>query len=832
MAIADCITQAVRDGRLTQAGADEYLRRMADAERVAEQRGMTGPAAYVFATTEAAQQMEKRATAKRAQIQQTILAIDRAWEGAKKNSMGTGYGLTDVLGERVAGEGSGHSIGQQHRGNLAAMQSILSDFMIRLQSRAFGLSHDAILPRHVVSELYGRSTVSKPAAAAAQAWDATMQWWHDEMLRAGIYVRERDDWRLPQHWDNAAVKAAGRDAFVAQMETWWREGKLGIRDWEADAQAYFAPTPEGSARVRKILERAYDNITTGGDASLEPGALRTTTMADRYGRRRAFEWMSDAAWLEFNRTFGVGDDAIGELMVRHIDRMARDLAVAQVLGPDPDRAASILIQMYRKEGGSRTWANKLEAIYAISAGHAMTPVSQRLALGAQALRSFLSSVQLGGAILSSTSDFGFTKATAAWHGLDMTRIMADYVSRLKPASAADRAEAMRSGLILEVGLRGLHDAARDVIGDVVTRAGVGNKIDAGLNGLSRITGRMAEVVIRAQGLAHHTQILRDAVGAQMQAHLGDQASKSWAQLSAVDRRTLRTYGMGETDWEVLRNKAVRSGFLDPAALAREGEGSERDAALKMLGAIAGVQRMAVPEANAVTRALVLGGTRPGTIEGEFLRSVAQYKGFPMSAFMMHYFRAIESLRDGEGQWFRGQYLASLIVSTTVLGALSLQLKNLAAGKDPEPMTGEHGWKFWGNAFAQGGAGGIFGDQLKALLSARKMEDPARLLTPTGGFMLDVLGLTVGNLQDSISGRDTHAGREAVRLLNKYTPDVWYTRLAMDRLVWDTLQKMADPDAAGTFARIEERARKEQETRFWWRPGSANPRAPELSRAVQ
>lgn len=74
------------------------------------------------------------------------------------------------------------------------------------------------------------------------------------------------------------------------------------------------------------------------------------------------------------------------------------------------------------------------------------------------------------------------------------------------------------------------------------------------------------------------------------------------------------------------------------------------------------------------------------------------------------------------------------------------------------------------------------------------------------------------------------GRDLVRFANKYTPDLWCSRLAMDRLVWDTLQKMADPDAAGTFSRMESRARKEQGTGYYWRPGSSEPRAPDLSRA--
>lgn len=829
-AIDDCIRAAVAAGKITAKGAAEYTQRMRDAEALGAQRGLAGPELYLFSTSEAAKMMEARATNKRAQVQATILAIDRAWEGAGKNSKGMAFGLTDVFGERLYGEGSGVSIGQQQRGNLAAVQSIMADALSKLQSRAFGLKQERILPRHTVSELYGVSTTSPDAKSAAKAWDETMTWLRDEFGRAGVYIRELADWRLPQHFDRGAVKAMGKSGFVGQMEQWFNDGKLRLRDWEADGQAYLVPG-RADERAREIFDRAYDNITTNGDASIEPGALRSATMADRYGRRRAFEWATDDAWLEFNRRMGVGDDGIGELLIRHMDSMTRDLATAQVLGPDPDRAAGVLLQMYLKDGGSRIWANRLQAMYEINAGLADNPVSQRLAMGARSFRQFLASAQLGGAVLSAPSDFGFTKATAAWHGLPMTRIMADYASNLKPASAADRAQAMRDGLLLEVGLRGLGDAARDVIGDVQAGKGTGGKTDAVLNGLSRVTGRAVEVVIRAQGLSHHTQALRDAIGGQVMARLGELSTKPWAELSAIDKRIFTNYGMGEKDWDILRPH-VTEGYLDPAKLAREGKAAERGAAVKMLGAIAGIQRMAVPEGNTITRAVMFGNLRPGTPEGEMQRFLTQYKGFPMSAMLMHWFRAMESFKGAEGEIFRGQYLAGLIAMTTVLGAASLQLKNIAAGKDPQPMTGEHGVKFWANAAAQGGALGIFGDHLKAMYSAQRMDDASRLVSPAAGFMLDVRQLAMGRLQNEANDREDHTGREAVRMLRKYTPNVFYTRLAFDRMVADTVQRMADPDYGEVFARIEERARKDQGTQFWWRPGQTNPtRAPQLNRAL-
>jgi hypothetical protein len=85
---------------------------------------------------------------------------------------------------------------------------------------------------------------------------------------------------------------------------------------------------------------------------------------------------------------------------------------------------------------------------------------------------------------------------------------------------------------------------------------------------------------------------------------------------------------------------------------------------------------------------------------------------------------------------------------------------------------------------------------------------------------------LGNPGDVARGEKTHFGREAVRFAGKYTPDMVYTRLATDRLLWDSLQKMVDDDYRGVFQRIEDRARKDQGVGYWWRPGQTAPtRAP-------
>ncbi len=62
--------------------------------------------------------------------------------------------------------------------------------------------------------------------------------------------------------------------------------------------------------------------------------------------------------------------------------------------------------------------------------------------------------------------------------------------------------------------------------------------------------------------------------------------------------------------------------------------------------------------------------------------------------------------------------------------------------------------------------------------------------------------------------------------------LWYARLAFERLVEDEIEAAIDPIANARFRRIEKRARKDFDQRYWSRPGRGLPqRAPDLGAAV-
>jgi hypothetical protein len=831
----DCLNAAVAAEKITAATAKKLRKYIGDAEKEAESLGKGGTDAYTFATSKAAARMIEDVGRRKMDIANDILRTQRLMEDAPKNSAGIFRGLQAIIGERVRGEGGKYSLVGSQRAVSRTMQSMLTDFLDDLRSTKFGLSRDVVAPRNTVSEILGRDTGAAGAKENATAWTKTLDWWRSAMEAEGVKIRELADYFLPQQFNTLKVKGMGRDGFVGAMTERWQNGDLRLRDFQSSADDALLKPGVDDERVADILGGAYDNIATNGNISIEPGVTTRDTMADRYNKRRVFEWTSDKAYFGFADSFGNGADNLGEAFTRHLHQMSLDLGTARILGGDPDKMANTLIQYGQKNGISQGQTHALEKLYYHSSGQAHAVANVTWANSAQAVRSWLSSVQLGGAMLSSQSDYAFLRSTAAFNGLSSTRVMGRYLEALGTLSGAEgRRSATRQGLMIETGLRGLRDHFDETLNANIGKPGSifsADGMEAASAGMSRIAGQAAEFVMRSTGLEHHSNAARVALGNEFLATFAEHAGKSFDALPERVGATLQRYGIDAADWDILRTKAMHDEglFMDPAYLAHSGTAAEREPALRLLGAIDAETKYAVPEGGVTTRAMLLGETKPGSLVGEVLRSF-QYKGFVGSVTLFNGWRAIDNIMGKQGYMPRGQYLVALAIEATVMGALSYQLKNIAAGRDPEAMDTP---SFWLKAAAMGGAGGMLGDQIKTFLQTKSTADAARTMTPTAGLITDTAALFGGNLNQAISGEKTNIGREGANFLRKYAlPRTFYTSLGVDRLGWDTLQRMWDPEAGGAFSRIEQRSRKDSGTQYWWRPGQSEPmRPPNLGAAV-
>jgi len=454
---------------------------------------------------------------------------------------------------------------------------------------------------------------------------------------------------------------------------------------------------------------------------------------------------------------------------------------------------------------------RAEAKWGVMRGSVNTPVSARMANWSDVARNWVISSSLGSAQLSAFSDVGFQKVARTFTGLPATTVIRDLVSAF---GKENRREAVRSWLIAENALHVMHTQSR-YLGSVNTKM---------------ISGYLADRVIHMQGLAAWTQAGKHAFGLAFQGELAARAGVAFDKLPDALRLTLERHGFTPAEWDVMRRVQLyepRAGatFLRPNEIA----GVDRALAEKYIAMIMRETKYAVPEATVGSRVVLTQGVRPGTLVGEIIRNFALFKSFGVSVAMLQASRVAREVGAGRGA--RGAlYGGALLITSGLLGGLAMQLKALAAGQDPRDMTDP---AFWGAALLQGGGLGIYGDFLFGNVNRLGGGLSGTVAGPVVDRMSGLRDLTVGNVVQ-LGEEKTNFGRELTKFLKQNTPggNLWYLRLAGERLVFDQLQHLLDPDARAAFRRRASQRKKQFGNEFWWAPGETAPRrAPDPARAL-
>jgi hypothetical protein len=819
--IAKCLDAKVNGNLLTREDAEKALKLIKGFED-RYTRTMSQSAAEAKAAADAANLLQRKAAKAKEQTAKHILAVKRVTEQAAAHPRGIFAGVSSVFARDIWNEAGFQSMESRIRAVRSQLFGSWSEGLAAFRTRLLGLQQNAEGLQQFVRALYGAPVSDKVAAGAAKAWGKMTNDAVERFNAAGGDLTRKNAWRLPQTLDPNLL-LANRPAFFNYMTKAYHDGGVLIWDYERNM-------PMGYPDFEAALNAAWENITTGGLNDLVPGDVRQGKVANSRLDSRVFEWQTADAWLDANRTWGVGDSGIYSLLLGHVDGMARDIGMMETLGPNPDLAARVLIDTARKDGVMPLKASHLEAIYWHASGRAASPVSSVLANFAGGLRSWLTSANMGSAMLSSTTDFATLQSTAKWNGLPAAKVIKRYTELLVPNERRDRMIAARTGMIAETWLHAARGAVRNSVDENEAGFRASGLLGRASEAFASGGNRAAEVVIRAQGLARHTDAARTAFGLEYLGKLADEAHLDFSALPRETRRSFEAYGVSPEDWDRIRTHGVGNfdgvKFLFPEQLALSSKAGQ-DVAARLLGMIQSETDFAITSPGARERAILLGKSERGTIGGEFRRAIGQYKSFPITIMTTHLMRGLTDIQKN-GFGF-GSYIVWNTIGMTLMGALSTQLRPIAKGQDPRDMTDP---KFWGAAFVQGGGAGVLGDFLYAGLNRHQTGFYMAMFGgPTAKFFDDAVGLTGWNLQGTLSGEDTNFGRQLARFVRSYTPgsSLWQSRLALDRLMFDQLQTMLDPKYASSFKRLEDRAKKDYGQQFWWRPGKLAPsRAPDLS----
>ncbi|EQC0832998.1 hypothetical protein ACY2E8_003531, partial [Enterobacter kobei] len=240
---------------------------------------------------------------------------------------------------------------------------------------------------------------------------------------------------------------------------------------------------------------------------------------------------------------------------------------------------------------------------------------------------------------------------------------------------------------------------------------------------------------------------------------------------------------------------------------------------KLRGYILDRVMVAMTEPTARTRAFMKQGTQPGTVQGELIRFIGQYKSFTAS-FMQQalgrevFGRGYTPAPLGESRWGsvtnalfksgKGEMvgLAQVALWMTFFGYLSMQTKLMLKGQTPRPADA----KTFLAAAAQGGGLGIFGDFLFGEANRFGNGPITSLAGPVAGSADQLVTL----FQKARSG-DAKAG-DFFRFTVDHTPfiNLFWSRPILNYLFLNQLQESLSP---GSLHRYEQNIRKNQGNDF-------------------
>jgi len=796
-----CFNDAIASGKLSIKLAEELRQDASVFEAQLKAQGIhSSEQAKILGVEEAAK--HRTLIAKRNKYQKVLqgIANETNVKNIKSHRKNKTTGLLSMLVRDLKahkGDTAWSNIDNRSSAIEGQAHSMAADMLQNLHTTHLGWGQDRETLLATVREIFGETTGNEKAAKSATAFSKAAEYLRERYNRAGGFIPKRNDWGMPQVHEQVKVSKAGMDK--------WIEFTLPKLNREAMLN------PDGRImsddELMEGMRDAFKTISTDGQNKKTPGAFSgNSKMANRHQDSRFLVFKDADSWIEYQESFGSSD--FFNVMVGHIRGMSSEIAMLEVLGPNPNMAFRYLSDIAENDGNM----GMVNSVWNVVNGSAdMVDVNREaIAKGTAFTRHLLMAAQLGSAALSSITDPMYGKFTRAFNGMPIMKSVQHTLGQLNPADESDRAFAAHLGMVMD---------------GWSSQALVGSRFSGEMDPAGKAS-KISETVFRASGLTAWTQGQRNAFGLDFQWHIARQMDKPLSEVETKFQGMMKRYGITDEDWEIMRSVPLEdhggTSYFRPQNMHDLDLPTEvvDNLVTKILEAMNTEMDFAVPTPDARVRAIqTWGGKERGSFTGEVARMTMMYKSFSMTQFMTHMYRS--------GPTFVGLYAIRLGIALSVMGALAIQAKEISKGREPRKMDGA----FVGAAIMQGGGLGIFGDFISASGVGNKSRFGnsalATAMGPGASLVEDVVGLGVSGFDfatDPFTGDDTNFGREAARFMQRYTPgnNLWYARLIFERALFDNLQEMTDPKAERNRKKYERKLKTERGQDYWWKKGESTP----------
>lgn len=694
----------------------------------------------------------------------------------------------------------------------------IGDMFAELQAKAPHLIHalrdprlDADILREMAELKEGGKpgiTGNKDAQYVAKVFSTYAELSRTDLNKLGASIGKLDGWAGAQTHDDIKMIAAGKESWIASILP-----KLDLAKTFPDI---------GSVKeAGDALGDIFDTIVTGFPNKPTPREVgqrvSPANLAKSLGKSRVLHFRDAEASLAYREQFGYGNTVSG--MIAHLRSAAKVAANMEALGPNPEVMFGSVVEGLKrsiKDNPKLSPAEKVKQMKGltidggqlrhaidISTGLISRPVDTTAAKIGSDIRAVQSMAKLGGAIWSSMTDTVTGGLASQFRGGGFLRGFINQVEGVM--RGRPKGEQAEISYLLGEGFDGL-------IGHIVSPAAA---VDGPVGRLSKAQ----ETFFRWNGLSWWTDIQRAAAGRMISAEMGMRAKTAFADLPANYKHVLGLHGITEPKWEAIRKGEFREiggkVYVTPermrdlpdeavVGLGKTADAARHDLEMSLRRFVADETSYGVIETDARSRRTTTWGTRPGTLAGEGIRFVMQFKGFPIAFSQRTLGRAIFGFRQG-ARLEQTAHIGTMIAGLTMAGYAAMTMKDLTRGywppRDPADI------KTWEAAFVQGGAAGIYGDYLFGRVNRFGSGIAETAMGPALGAGFDAANLILKARDAGLDPKEQVKLADWINFTTQNTPyvNLFWVRPTLDYLFLNSMREVASP---GFIAKTESKRRSQ------------------------
>ena len=608
----------------------------------------------------------------------------------------------------------------------------------------------------------------------------------------------------------------GKDINYNKNYTSWKNFVMD----KLDQERTFADVDDVDSFMLFVYNSLVKNQYLKSDgAEFSFGARGTKDIAKEAGKnaKRVLHFKTADDWFDYNDKFGVGN--LKESFFSGLQTAGRNMGIMDTLGTKPsqnfDRIKKAVGNRLNKLGRTTEDLSsnaKFDKFMKVVDGSIYSVENFAVAKYSAIARAIASMAKLGGATVSAAADIGLYGSEMRYQGRTFLGGMFEALNSLRkiknPQQLKDIAE-------------GLGFIADNTIYDVAGRYQVGDNLSKGFTKTQRFFFKM-------NLLSWWTNTLKEGAMLGMANYFAKQKNIEFGNLNNQLKSLFNMYDIDSVKWNIIRKTAMEKAddgreFINIAMLdkitdaqVKEITGldklSKREIQIEKDKFKASVSGMlldrsiyAVIEPDARVRAEMTRSTIAGTGMGEAIRFVGQFKAFPISIVMKTLGREMAYFKGPNKDISRGIIgLSAIIVTSGLLGYLSMTIKDLIKGRSPRDPTKP---KTVMAAFLQGGGLGIYGDVL--FQETRSGGDIIGSIA--GPVPLTAFDL-VQAIKYAIRGEGGTAGKTAYRAISSSIPfmNLFYLKTAFDYLIGYQIMETMSP---GVLRRIEKRMKRDYNQDF-------------------